>query len=314
MPRTLLAMPRTLLLITLAACAPPAGQPAIDDMAGVEAGYARLAEAMRVHEGLSEGVPGAGVDPLPATVSVAEISTGVDSLLGVLEGHQVAAMDSSLAMRRDELVVRLRALGAHAGLLSGDGLTLEEARALQDEGPPALALARTVSRSVARNIPARRVAIEPPASAAIPGTLVMPVVGIEPGALTDTYTQSRAAGRSHNAIDIMAPRGSHVVAAAGGRLLRLFRSERGGLTAYQLGADDRTVYYYAHLDGYATGVAEGMTLRPGTLIGYVGDTGNAVPGNYHLHFAIWTTDDPKQYWDGESINPFPLLLHATPAR
>ncbi len=305
-------MHRTLLLIALASCTASAGPPADVELAGVEVAYERLATAMQWHEGTGTA---ARADSGAAPPSVAEIRADADSLLRIVERQPVATTDSALTAERDDLVARLRALGAHATLLSGEGLTLEEARALQDAGPPALALARSVSRTVAKNIPARRLtSLLPTPSPAPPGTLVMPVVGIEPGALTDTYTQSRAAGRSHNAIDIIAARGTNVVAATGGRVLRLFTSERGGLTVYQLGTDERTVYYYAHLDAYAANVTEGTVLRPGTLIGYVGDTGNAVPGNYHLHFAIWTIDDPRRYWDGESINPFPLLQRANPAR
>ncbi|MBA2292206.1 MAG: M23 family metallopeptidase [Gemmatimonadales bacterium] len=303
-------MIRTLLLIALAGCAAPAGPPADVELAGVEVAYERLATAMRWHEGTNAATRADSTGTQP---SVAEIRAGADSLLRIVEHQAVATMDSALGAERDDLVVRLRALGAHATLLSGEGLTLEEARALQDEGPPALALARRVSRTVAKNIPARRLAALLPAAGTVPpGNLVMPVGGIDPGALIDTYTQSRAAGRAHNAIDIIAPRGSNVVAATGGRVLRLFTSERGGLTVYQIGTDERTVYYYAHLDAYADGVTDGTVLLPGTLIGYVGDTGNATPGNYHLHFAIWTIGDPKRYWDGESINPFPLL--SSPAR
>ena len=98
-----------------------------------------------------------------------------------------------------------------------------------------------------------------------------------------------------------------MLAAADGTIVRLFDSENGGITLYQLAPDNRTVYYYAHLDSYAEGVKAGVFAKQGAVIGYVGDTGNAVPGNYHLHFAIWTTDDPKNFWDGESINPYPLL-------
>jgi murein DD-endopeptidase MepM/ murein hydrolase activator NlpD len=139
------------------------------------------------------------------------------------------------------------------------------------------------------------------------GGLAIPVQGIEPDDLTDTFTASRSQGRAHNAIDIMAPKNTPVVAAVTGRILRLFTSDKGGLTIYQLGPDDRTVYYYAHLDHYADGLEVGREVRQGDVIAYVGDTGNAAPGNYHLHFAIWTVDDPKHFWDGDPINPYPLL-------
>jgi murein DD-endopeptidase MepM/ murein hydrolase activator NlpD len=137
--------------------------------------------------------------------------------------------------------------------------------------------------------------------------LLLPVEGVTRDDLTDTFTDARAAGRPHNAIDIMAPRGRAVYAAVGGEVLRLFTSERGGLTVYQLGPAGRTVYYYAHLDAYQPGLADGQALAQGDLIGTVGDSGNAAPGNTHLHFAMWRVDDPAQFWDGEPVNPYPLL-------
>ena len=150
--------------------------------------------------------------------------------------------------------------------------------------------------------------LESKTSGLAPAALAMPVLGVDPETLVDTFDQARSAGRLHDAIDIMAPRGTPVVAAADGRVVRLFESERGGLTIYQIAPDDRTVYYYAHLDGYAEGLEAGHEVRGGEVIGYVGDTGNAVPGNTHLHFAVWETDDPNNFWDGEPINPYPLLV------
>ena len=137
--------------------------------------------------------------------------------------------------------------------------------------------------------------------------LAIPVAGVEAGDLVDTFEAARSEGRTHNAIDILAPRGTAVVAAAPGEVLRLFTSDKGGITVYQLGDDGRTVYYYAHLDAYAPGLAVGQRLRRGQPIGEVGDTGNAAPGNTHLHFAIWRTADPADFWDGEPVNPYPLL-------
>jgi murein DD-endopeptidase MepM/ murein hydrolase activator NlpD len=137
--------------------------------------------------------------------------------------------------------------------------------------------------------------------------LLIPVAGVRPEQLQDTYTQSRNEGRTHNAIDIMAARNTPVVAATDGRILKLFRSERGGITVYQLGTDNRTVYYYAHLERYADGLAENHFARRGELLGYVGDSGNAGKDNCHLHFSIWLVTDPKRYWDGENLNPYPLL-------
>lgn len=137
--------------------------------------------------------------------------------------------------------------------------------------------------------------------------LLIPVQGVEASSLVDTYLQARGQGRRHDAIDIMAPRGTPVLAVADGVVMKLFRSERGGITLYELAPDRRTIYYYAHLDRYAPGMAEGQKLRRGQVLGYVGDTGDAVPGNYHLHFEVSTTNDPAKYWGGTPENPYPLL-------
>lgn len=145
-----------------------------------------------------------------------------------------------------------------------------------------------------------------PASIA-PSGLVIPVAGVRPEQLQDTYSDARSEGRRHDAIDIIAPRGTPVLAAADGRVVKLFQSVKGGITLYQIGADDRTVYYYAHLERYADGLTEGHFARRGETIGYVGDTGNATPGNCHLHFQIYTVADPKKFWNGENLNPYELL-------
>ena len=137
--------------------------------------------------------------------------------------------------------------------------------------------------------------------------LIVPVAGVRPDQLLDTFDDARAEGRVHDAIDIAAPAGTPVIAAASGRILKLFQSDRGGTTIYQLSADEKTVYYYAHLQGYADGLAEGKVVRQGEVIAYVGDTGNAGAGNYHLHFSITAVSDPKRYWEGTNINPYPLL-------
>jgi murein DD-endopeptidase MepM/ murein hydrolase activator NlpD len=137
--------------------------------------------------------------------------------------------------------------------------------------------------------------------------LTIPVAGVRPEQLRDTFNEARSEGRTHNALDIMASCGAPVVAATAGKIIKLFQSARGGITIYQLGADNQTVYYYAHLARYADGLTEGRLTRQGEIIGHVGDTGNAAPGGCHLHFAIWIVTDPKRYWDGENINPYPLF-------
>ncbi|HZT59205.1 MAG TPA: M23 family metallopeptidase [Pyrinomonadaceae bacterium] len=141
--------------------------------------------------------------------------------------------------------------------------------------------------------------------------LLIPVAGVRPEALRDTFDDARSEGRVHDAIDIMAARDTPVVAAADGRVVKLFQSAKGGTTIYQLAAaDEHLVFYYAHLDHYADGLAEGHVARRGETIGYVGDTGDAGPGNTHLHFQIYRVADPKHFWTGENINPYPLLRNS----
>ena len=146
-----------------------------------------------------------------------------------------------------------------------------------------------------------------PAPSPPSAALLIPVAGVRPEELRDTFQAARSEGRAHDAIDIPAPRGTPVLAAADGRVVKLWQSVPGGTTLYQLDPDNRTVYYYAHLDRYADGLAEGHFARRGEVIAYVGDTGNAGAGNYHLHFSVLIVQDPKRYWDGTNINPFPLL-------
>jgi murein DD-endopeptidase MepM/ murein hydrolase activator NlpD len=138
-------------------------------------------------------------------------------------------------------------------------------------------------------------------------SLLIPVAGVRPDQLQDTYTDSRSEGRVHDAIDIPAARNTPVLACADGTIVKFFQSARGGTTIYQLDRDNKTVYYYAHLDHYADGLAENHFARRGEVIGYVGDTGNAGAGNYHLHFSISIVPDPKHYYGGTNINPYPLL-------
>lgn len=142
---------------------------------------------------------------------------------------------------------------------------------------------------------------------ALPNNLIIPVAGVRPDQLRDTFSESRSEGRVHDAIDIAAPLGTPVLAAADGTIIKLFHSERGGTTIYQLSTDQKFIYYYAHLDRYAEGLTEGRLARQGETIAYVGDSGNAGAGNYHLHFSITLVSDPKHYWEGVNINPYPLL-------
>jgi len=150
-------------------------------------------------------------------------------------------------------------------------------------------------------------AMPPPASVASGSGLLLPVQGIQPSQLQDTFTDTRSEGRVHDAIDIMAAEGTPVLAVADGQVEKLFDSDKGGLTMYQFDPDGVHCYYYAHLQRYADGLAEKKQIKRGEVIGYVGSTGNANKDAPHLHFEIHLLGPEKQWWKGESINPYPLL-------
>ena len=139
-------------------------------------------------------------------------------------------------------------------------------------------------------------------------TLDMPVVGAKTMDLRDSFDEARGSSRRHQAIDILAPRGTPVVAVDEGKIAKLFTSKQGGLTVYQFDRDDSHAFYYAHLDRYANGLAEGTFLRRGDPIGFVGTTGNAPPDTPHLHFAIFELGPEKHWWEGKAINPYPFLM------
>lgn len=143
--------------------------------------------------------------------------------------------------------------------------------------------------------------------------LLVPVEGIAASALTDTFDQARGSERKHEALDIMAPKGTRVLAATEGKVAKLFESKQGGLTVYQFDPAEKYAYYYAHLDRYADGLKEGDVLKPGDLVGYVGVTGNSDPNGPHLHFAVFELTAEKQWWKGTPVNPYPLLTGAAPA-
>ena len=135
--------------------------------------------------------------------------------------------------------------------------------------------------------------------------LAMPVEGMDPRGVRDSFAEGRS-GHEHEAFDILAPRGTRVLAVDDGVVAKLFSSARGGLTVYHFDPTRTFCYYYAHLDGYAPGLAEGTTLRKGDPVGYVGATGNAPASAPHLHFTIFKLGPEKRWWQGTAINPFPL--------
>ncbi len=142
-----------------------------------------------------------------------------------------------------------------------------------------------------------------------PAGLAIPVVGVKPLHLVDTFSQARAGGaRVHDAIDIMAATGTPVIAAADGTVEKLYFSDGGGGTSvYIRSPDGKWSYYYAHLSAYAPGLREGQKLRRGAPVGYVGSSGNANPAGPHLHFAINRMGPGEKWWQGSAINPYPLL-------
>jgi murein DD-endopeptidase MepM/ murein hydrolase activator NlpD len=155
--------------------------------------------------------------------------------------------------------------------------------------------------------PAPRTETSPPAGA--PGPLLIPVAGIAASQLSDTFDDLRGGERPHEALDIMASAGTPVIAAAGGRIEKLFRSDDGGNTVYIRSSDGRTLYYYAHLQAYAPGSKEGDAVERGQQLGTVGSTGNADPAAPHLHFAVMRTTPDAEWWEAATaINPYPLLV------
>ncbi|HUP49342.1 MAG TPA: M23 family metallopeptidase [Thermoanaerobaculia bacterium] len=140
--------------------------------------------------------------------------------------------------------------------------------------------------------------------------LLIPVAGLRAEDLRPDFNDRRGGGRTHQAIDIRAPRGTPVLAVADGTIRKLFTSKAGGLTIYHFDAAEEICYYYAHLQGYAAGVQEGMEVKRGDVIGYVGTSGNAPPNAPHLHFAVTRLPPTKEWWKGEAVDPYPLLTGA----
>jgi murein DD-endopeptidase MepM/ murein hydrolase activator NlpD len=156
---------------------------------------------------------------------------------------------------------------------------------------------------------ADRAAVEP--SPMKPGPhlrLAMPLAGVDPKSLTNQFADPRGGGsRKHEAIDIASPRGTPVLAVAEGNVAKLFTSKDGGLTVYQFDNSQQYAFYYAHLDSYAPNLKEGMLLRKGDTLGFVGTTGDAPKDVPHLHFAVFKLGPEKQWWKGEALDPLPML-------
>ncbi|MEO8216310.1 MAG: M23 family metallopeptidase [Acidobacteriota bacterium] len=163
---------------------------------------------------------------------------------------------------------------------------------------------RPAPRSVGSNVtlPARIIPI--PA-----GALVIPVLGMRKEDLHDNFADLRGGSRPHEALDIMAPRGTPVVAMAQGTIRKLFLSAAGGITIYEQDPTATFIYYYAHLDRYVEGLHEGQPVVAGQLLGFVGSTGNAAANAPHLHFALQQLPPTKEWWKGTAIDPYPILMN-----
>ncbi|MBC7788309.1 MAG: M23 family metallopeptidase [Anaerolineae bacterium] len=135
--------------------------------------------------------------------------------------------------------------------------------------------------------------------------LIVPVAGVHPAKIPDNYFAKRGS-RVHNAIDIIAPRGTPILSADEGRVLKLRSNASGGITIYATDPSGRIVYYYAHLERYRAGLAEGALLGKGDTIGHVGTTGNAPPGVPHLHFQVTVMHTDGKYWTGTPVDPRPF--------
>lgn len=137
--------------------------------------------------------------------------------------------------------------------------------------------------------------------------LELPVRGIKRSELRDTFNENRGSSRKHEALDVLAPRHTPVLAVEDGTVARLFFSDAGGITLYQFDPTKTYCYYYAHLQRYADGLQEGGAIKRGQVIGYVGTTGNAPRETPHLHFAIFKLTDEKKWWQGTAIDPYSVL-------
>jgi murein DD-endopeptidase MepM/ murein hydrolase activator NlpD len=172
---------------------------------------------------------------------------------------------------------------------------------------------QTRQEGTARNVALATAAPADATLVASVGSLYFPVAGFDGRPLDNSYDDPRDGGnRRHHAIDIMAPRGTPVLSVQDGRILRLSTNSKGGITIYATDTEERFVFYYAHLDRYHPGIGEGLPLMRGDTIGYVGTTGNAPDNVPHLHFQLMRMPADRKYWNGDPINPYPLLRAPSP--
>jgi peptidoglycan LD-endopeptidase LytH len=181
--------------------------------------------------------------------------------------------------------------------------------------PPPADSSSAASYTLPAPIPVDRGAAPPPHAPPPPAAtgaadrtmhLEMPLEGVQPSSLTQSFHDKRD-GRTHEAVDIPAPHGTPVRAVAAGTVVKLFTSKQGGLTVYQFDQTQTYCFYYAHLDRYSPDIKEGMAVRPGDVLGYVGTSGNAPKDVPHLHLAVFVLGPEKKWWTGKAIDPLPLF-------
>ena len=137
--------------------------------------------------------------------------------------------------------------------------------------------------------------------------ILVPVAGANMTHVEDSFNEPRDGDRVHRAIDILAPRGTPILSADDGRIIRMTTSTLGGISMYTVDPEQRIVYYYAHMDHYNDAMTTGKTISKGDTLGFVGTTGNAPKDTPHLHFQVMRWPADGKYWNGEPINPFDLL-------
>jgi murein DD-endopeptidase MepM/ murein hydrolase activator NlpD len=232
-----------------------------------------------------------------ALIGLVAIAIGAAVKSGFIEIRRGgSAADSTLTVRTGGGEVEIP-------VAPGDSGRRLEARAAPAT-PPELAADTITPPTVAGDSNAVRPT--PSELADLADELIVPVAGVQPKDLLDTFAEPRG-NRRHNALDIPAPRGTAVLSATDGKVQRVFTSEAGGLMVYASDPSNRFVLMYAHLDRYADGLTDGMPLKRGETIGYVGTTGNAPPNVPHLHFAIARTGNVARWWTGMPVDPRPLL-------
>ncbi|MFN2566354.1 MAG: M23 family metallopeptidase [Gemmatimonadaceae bacterium] len=223
-----------------------------------------------------------------------------------------AVLDSALqrSSRSRSRAANGAAANGGASALAGASPSNGDAISATDAGRPATLPGGSPAASTSPRDTASSTAVAPTPDelSALAASLVVPVAGVTPAELHGSFHAPRGGGsRQHNALDIPAPRGTPVISATAGRVLRLFNSKAGGLMVYAADPTERFILMYGHLDRYAEGLKDGMRLQRGQTIGYVGTTGNAPVNVPHLHFAISRTNNVDRWWAGTPIDPAPLF-------